>query len=197
MLKISTFLLICSSLICILKVPFVVAQTAEKQDLIAVQVNYKDGEVTITSVEKRSGYLPDGKNEPTQGYQVVLLDKNGKDLAKRVFNFPTEITAPEIPGQPLSQSITLKEASTIVTLKDNPAVASLVVKDPEGKVVAQQALSLEKIIEEAKKAQKKDLVSIVLAYLPYIGAAIVVLVILIATLLIFRRSRPVSVGDTN
>ena len=132
------------------------AQETNKQNVLDVNLNYKDGHVTVVSVEKRQGYLPDNKNQPSEGYELTILGKNQEEIAKIVFNFPLNFTSPDpLPGQAGTGGKTLTEASYRITVADEASASSLVVKDSEGKVVAEQPLSAEKIAEQARKSQSK------------------------------------------
>ena len=133
--------------------PLALAQNFPKQDVLDVNLNYKDGQVTLTSVDKRQGYIPDYLNQPTEGYTLTVFDGQSAQLFSVKFNFPLQIHTDDFsdPQNPKGEVQTLTEADTTITVPVQVEARKVQVAEPDGSIVASHDLS---IIVDPKLAER-------------------------------------------
>lgn len=120
------------------------AQEFPKQDILDVNLNYKDGQVTLTSVDKRQGYVPDYLNQPQESYTLTVFDKAQAQLFSVKFNFPLQVHTDDFsdPQNPKGHVQTLTEADATVTIPLFENAQKLQVVEPDGSIVVSHDLSL-------------------------------------------------------
>lgn len=120
------------------------AQDFPKQDVLDANLHYKDGQVALTSVDKRQGYVPDYLNQPTEGYTLTVFDKKSAQLFQVKFNFPLQVHTDDFsdPANPKGSVETLTEADTTVTIPVFANAQKLQVTEPDGSIVVSHDLSL-------------------------------------------------------
>lgn len=129
------------------------AQDYQKQSVLDINLHYKENQVTLTSVDRREGFLPDYLNQPETGYTLQILDKDAKELFKVKFNFPLEIITEDFsnPQQATGSVQTLSEVDHTVTVPAFENATTLVVFAPSGQKLLEHNLSL---IADPKLAQR-------------------------------------------
>ncbi len=134
----------------------VFAQQAQKQTVLDFNLHLKNNRVSIVSIDKRQGFLPDYLNQTQKGYILQLLDGGTKELFKVKFNFPTTIFSDDFSGKQASGSVqTITEADTAVTTPYLPDAKKAYISDPDGKVIASQNLNLESLTTYKEDQAKK------------------------------------------
>lgn len=120
------------------------AQEYPKQQVLDINLHYKDNQVTLTSIDKRLGFLPDYLNQPESGYSLQLLDTEQKELFKVKFNFPTEVITEDFsnPQQVTGSVQTLSEVDQTITVPALENATTLVVLDPSGQKLLEHNLSV-------------------------------------------------------
>lgn len=117
------------------------AQGFQKQEVLQVSLHYKDSAVTLNSVEKQQGFLPDYLNQPDTGYILQIIDSSGQKLFDVKFNFPLEIITEG--GQQQPGSIRkLSEADRILTIPSLESAQKFQVFDSQGQMILEHNLAV-------------------------------------------------------
>lgn len=119
------------------------AQNSTTEEVLDLNLHYNQGKITVNSLDKGQGYLPDTENQPQNGYELQLLDNGANELFKIKFNFPLQVVTDEFntQGQPRGSIKTLQEGSMKVTIPLKQNAAKILVIDPQKQVVLEQELS--------------------------------------------------------
>ena len=161
------------------------AQDFPKQQVLDVNLNYNNGQVTLTSVNRREGYLPDYLNQPTEGYTLIIFDKDQKEQFRVKFNFPLEIITEDI-TQGTGSVQTLTEADTTVVAPAHENAQKLEILDPIGAKVLEHNLEVivdPKLAERGATSPKNN-------YLIWILAALAALAVGIFTVRKLKSAGP-------
>ncbi len=129
----------------VLAIPIYAA--SDKQEVLDVTLHYKDKAVSIVSIDRREGFLPDYLNQPKNGYSLAVVDKDNGEVFKVKFNFPLQVIY-EQDIRPNAVNVNknvpeeLKEAKTMVTVPLIENSTKIKVYDPNNKEVLDQELGL-------------------------------------------------------
>lgn len=177
-------------------VPFANAQEPPQQPVLGINLHYKDKQVTVTSVEKRLGFLPDYLNQPQEGYTLAVYGKDSSELFKVKFNFPLQVFTDDFSDRqkPKGKVETLTEANTTVTVPVFENAQRLEILDPQGQTVALHNLSI--IVDpNIEKAAETPLIT----HWPWVGAFVVFLVLVVVSigsfLVFINRKKPPVMGQ--
>lgn len=113
----------------------VAAQDADKQELIDFNLHYAGGTVTLTSIDRRQGFLPNISPNDESTYSLKIYADSGKELNSTLFNFPLQIT------NRTGDTLVLQEADKTVTTPFFQDAKNFKVTDPKGTVVLEESLS--------------------------------------------------------
>lgn len=138
MIKITTLLLI----VFLTTAGTVFAQGADKQNVIDVNLHFKNNEITLGSVDKRLGYVPDYLNQPEEGYSLQIFDQNARTLFTVKFNFPLQRIVEKLPQQETGGSIqNQSETDKTITVPAFNNAQKLIVTDAKGEKLLEHELA--------------------------------------------------------
>lgn len=124
----------------------VFAQGSEKQQILDINLHYNKDEVTLVSVNRRLGFLPDYLNQPEKGYSLIVYSQDDKELFKVKFNFPLELSFVPPPRSDSEKVVEgfkpLTEADMTITIPALEDAVKFKVFDSGGKEILSHDLGL-------------------------------------------------------
>lgn len=123
--------------------------TTKTQQVLDVNLHYNKGTVTLTSIDRREGYLPNYINKPRLGYKLAIFDKNNKEVFLTIFEFPLTVAGLKGPAT------VREEADITITTPVFEDAQKLVVYSPEGKTLVERNLYAPIAKESLTPAEKK------------------------------------------
>ena len=120
------------------------AQDYQKQEILDVKLHYESGQVTLTSIEKRLGFLPDYRSQPETGYALQILNLSSRELFKVKFQFPTQIIGDDFsnPQQPTGTVQTRETVDYTVTVPIFEDAQKMLLTDPDGKKLIERDIAV-------------------------------------------------------
>ena len=152
------------------------SENLTKNQVLDINLHYKDNQIALNSIDKRQGFLPDYLNQPSSGYALQILDKDSKELFKAKFNFPLQVISEGLPNQGTGGSVkNLSEVDKTITVPSSENAQKLLVLDPDGNQLLEHNLA--PLVDPnlsnrgATKTSNPNLIIIALAVAMLIAAA--------------------------
>ena len=139
---------------------FVRAQQYQKQEILDVNLHYKDKQVSVVFIEKRLGFLPDYRNQPEKGYTAVLQDKRNEELFKVLFDFPLYQFVDTFDKKtPEGGLIVRNEVDYTLALPYMGNATKLTISDPDGQTLITKELTKEALVVPKAEVKKEGILA--------------------------------------
>lgn len=146
---------------------------AEFRKVLVLELSYSGGTVTLTNLSTRSGYFFEEKNQPEDGYNSIILNKNGETEFQEKFQFPLIIEG-------IPQMLDKGEREIFVPYTEN--TEKLQVYSPTGEKVLEEDLS--EFINVLKEDKKIALPSLTLIL---VFGLLVIIILTILVLIVWKK----------